>query len=191
MKPTIPVPAPIRDRWIKTYSGVHFHPLAPKAKDILIEDIAHALSNQCRFAGHTSRFYSVAEHSVNVMRWTMRLAGSKANRRLLLAALLHDASEAYLVDVPSPIKSAFTGYAEAEDRLSRMIANKFGAAYPWPELVPKADWQMLGAEADELVGGTEDWGIPVVKPALMPIGGMAPDVARSVFLTAFYNLQKF
>ncbi|MEM4379972.1 MAG: hypothetical protein QXL01_04720, partial [Thermoplasmatales archaeon] len=80
--------------WIETYSGKKFDYLAQSELDI--EDIAHALSNLCRFNGHTRVFYSVAEHSVNV--------SSMVPPELKIAALLHDAAEAYIGDVPSPLK---------------------------------------------------------------------------------------
>ena len=82
--------------WIQTMSGVIFYPLDPRPEEIRIEDIAHALSHQCRFAGHCREFYSVAEHSVRVSR--------ELPQEFMLWGLLHDASEAYLVDLPRPIK---------------------------------------------------------------------------------------
>src|ERR1017187_10636100 len=78
---------------ITTFSGIHFWPLLPNPADIRIEDIAHALSNQCRFAGHAREFYSVAEHSVRVSQL--------CPPEDALWGLLHDASEAYLTDVPA------------------------------------------------------------------------------------------
>jgi sialic acid synthase SpsE len=86
-----------------------------RGEKITIEDIAHALSNQCRFSGHVERFYSVAQHSVLV-------ASFSKNK---LAGLLHDASEAYLVDVPRPIKPEFPAYAEIEKNIMQVIAKKY------------------------------------------------------------------
>lgn len=84
--------------WIQTFTGKQFWPLTPKAEDVCIEDIAHALAFKCRFGGHCKTFYSVAEHSCRVaeiLRPEHQLIG-----------LLHDAAEAYLPDVAAPIKSA-------------------------------------------------------------------------------------
>ena len=53
--------------WIQTFTGKRMYPLDPKPEDICIEDIAHALSNICRFTGHTKKFYSVGEHSINCL----------------------------------------------------------------------------------------------------------------------------
>src|ERR1039457_118422 len=84
------------DGFIGTFSGLRFWPLDPNPEKILIDDIAHALAHQCRFGGHASRFYSVAEHSVHVSRL--------CPPEDALWGLLHDASEAYLVDLPRPLK---------------------------------------------------------------------------------------
>jgi hypothetical protein len=79
-----------RGGWIKTYSGVHFYPADPRLNDVNISDISHALSNQCRFSGHVSSFYSVSQHSVFVANI---VADQGHPREVILAALLHDASE--------------------------------------------------------------------------------------------------
>lgn len=113
---------------IQTASGIMFDPLNPKIEDIRIKDIAHALSNQCRFSGHTKRHYSVAEHSVYVSRYTR--VGNE------LAGLLHDASEAYLLDIPSPIKQApeFLFYRQAEKRLQDLIYKKYSVVPDWNDI---------------------------------------------------------
>lgn len=98
---------------IKTYSGLYMDPLNPSSRDIEIEDIAHALAMKCRFSGHTQVFYSVAEHSVLVSRIV--------DKDVALWALLHDAAEAYLADVASPIKEAFPEFQRAEDKLQECI----------------------------------------------------------------------
>ena len=128
---------------IRTYTGININILDPKAEDVCIEDIAHALSQQCRFAGHTSRFYSVAEHSL--------LCSSMAPRRHALAALLHDASEAYLVDIPTPIKRLMPEYYKAEFRLMEVIAEKFGFTYPLAAEVDLIDKQLLQIEWESLM----------------------------------------
>jgi hypothetical protein len=89
-----------RGPYIVTYTGRRFHFLDPKIDEISIEDIAHALSNVCRFTGHTKRFYSVAEHSC--------LVSALCDNRL--EGLLHDASEAYMSDLSSPLKMLVPDY---------------------------------------------------------------------------------
>lgn len=100
--------------WIHTFTGKKFFPFNPKTEDIDIVDIAHALSNKCRFNGHTNRFYSVAQHSVIVSLITDSLEG-----------LLHDAGEAYLPDVPSPIKGFLPLLVEAENNIMKCVTKKF------------------------------------------------------------------
>src|SRR4051812_44303587 len=102
---------------IQTYSGKQFFPMRPIGGDIDIEDIAHALSNQCRFSGHCQRFYSVAEHSLRV--------AELVTPQHKLWALLHDASEAYLVDLPTPIKRTLEEYRNAENRVMKAICRAF------------------------------------------------------------------
>ena len=123
---------------IGTYTGKLINVFQPDPELICIEDIAHALSQQCRFSGHTARFYSVAEHSV--------YCAAMVSGKHKLAALLHDASEAYLVDLPSPIKMAMPEYVDIEDRLMKVIAEKFGFQYPLHMEVKKADKAWLNHE---------------------------------------------
>ena len=92
---------------IQTFTGIGFDPINPDPKLIKIEDIAHALSNQCRFSGHARSFYSVAQHSAHCAE----IACLASNAPLARAMLLHDASEAYLLDMPRPLKKAFPQYA--------------------------------------------------------------------------------
>lgn len=120
---------------IRTYSGFYIDPLNPNPDAINIQDIAHALTNQCRFAGHTQRRFSVAQHSIMV-------ADSVPDKHKL-AALLHDASEAYLLDIPTPVKAQLSGYMEAEERLMQVIAKKFGFTYPLHMSIKEADKNAL------------------------------------------------
>ena len=103
---------------IRVFTGTYIDPLNPQLEDIHIEDIAHGLSMQCRFGGHTKVFYSVAQHCVEV---AMQLPDE-----LRLAALLHDASEAYLLDIPRPVKGRLTNYKTIEKKLMSVIAKRFG-----------------------------------------------------------------
>lgn len=131
---------------ILTFTGRYINPLDPDPDQIVAADIAHALSNICRYTGHTRDFYSVAQHSVMVAKMV-----PEEDR---LAALLHDASEAYLADVARPVKyqDGFREvYKEAEERLMKAIAAKFGFSYPLPQSVEEADDSILWAEMDALM----------------------------------------
>lgn len=136
--------------YIETFTGKRFRPLAPAIEDICIEDIAHALSNQCRFSGHTWRHFSVAQHSINVCAY---LRDQGFSETVQLWGLLHDASEAYLVDLPSPLKHQpeFLPYRQAEARLMKAICERFGLPDEEPAAVKDADARMLAEEAFELM----------------------------------------
>lgn len=111
----------IRD-YITTISKTHFSPSNPRIEDIKIEDIAHALSYMCRANGHFKHFYSVAQHSINCSK---EAKARGYDKKIQLACLLHDASEAYISDVTSPLKSQLPKYREIEDRLQSMIYSHF------------------------------------------------------------------
>lgn len=132
---------------ILTYTGRWINPFDPDPVVISIEDIGHALSNQCRFTGHVRKFYSVAEHSC-------RVAGLLTSAENRLYGLLHDASEAYLSDIARPVKQGLglgEAYREVEDNLNRTIAGRFGLEYPWPDEVHQADNVMLRTEQRDLM----------------------------------------
>ncbi len=137
-----------RGNWIQTYTGRQFWPLDPRPVDIDLKDIAHALSQQCRFSGHTNEFFSVAQHSANVAAYLEREGHSEATQR---CGLLHDASEAYLIDVPRPMKRLLPDYIAAEDDLQSVIAERFKISWPFPEPVHHADNVMLASEAKRLL----------------------------------------
>ncbi len=144
--------------WIQTYTGRQFWPLDPRADDIDIVDIAHHLARLCRFSGAVENFYSVAEHSWRV---AMLLQGWMCSREIVIAGLLHDAAEAYLVDVPQPIKAFMPQYIEAEHRIQRCIEERFRLACMSLEHhnVKDADIVMLATEKRDVMGpSTHSWG---------------------------------
>lgn len=166
--------------WIQTYTGRKFFPLDPVIESIDIADIAHALSMMCRYGGHCDRFYSVGEHSVLLSRCVPQ--------ELALWALLHDASEAYLVDVPSPLKPYLPGYADIERKLERAVAARFGLCWPMPEEIKFADTAIRTDEMQALMKSPpEPW--PGMLPALgleLPLWGQKQ--AKAEFLQRFYEL---
>ena len=176
---------PELEPWIETYTGKVLHFLDPRIEEIDIEDIAHSLANECRFGGHTSKFYSVAEHSI--------LVASLCPRHLQLAGLLHDASEAYIRDIASPVKQYLGGYKEIEEGLMRVIAEKFGFSWPLEREIKQADMVALKVEARNLLpskGGSWLHLYPTeydvdIKPRCFP-----PEQAKNIFLTAFNDLYR-
>lgn len=153
---------------IETLNGHFADPLDMNPDDVRIEDIAYALSMQCRFSGYTSRHYSVAEHSVYVARIVEQRVAATANPTLWRAkkmwtrqALLHDATEAYLLDMPSPLKRAFPDYRAAEKRLWEVIALKFDVPVTLHPFVKEADGRLCTTEKLTLLGPVvteQEWG---------------------------------
>ena len=113
--------------YITTFTGKHFTPLEPLEKDIDIRDIAHALSMIIRAGGHYKEFYSVAQHSLHCAYEAME---RRANPRLVLMCLLHDAAEAYIADVTRPVKKNMPEYAAAEQRILNTVYKKFLGSVP-------------------------------------------------------------
>jgi hypothetical protein len=178
--------------YIQTFGGRAYWPLDPRAEEVELEDIAHALSNQCRYSGHTRTFYSVAEHSVRVMR----LCGP--DRIIMAAALMHDAAEAYLVDLPRPLKhhsELGRAYMAAEAINHHVIMRRFGLPIGNPELdaiVADADNRLLATEVRDLMWRTakKPDGSPVWSKwldGIVPLPGTIkpwpPEMARRIFLS--------
>lgn len=153
---------------IRTYTGKYVDIFNITPDDIDIEDIAHALSHQCRFGGHIKRFYSVAEHSIKV--------AEMLSPEHKLAGLLHDASEAYFIDMPTPIKNALPHLAVIEDGIHKAIAAKFGFQYPFSDEVKAADKLMLEYE----------WENRVIQDRLI---GMTSTFAKHAFLDLIDELR--
>lgn len=127
-----------RGNWIQTYTGIKMFVMDPRPEEISIHDIAHSLSNQCRFTGHSREFYSIAQHSV--------LVSELLPAELKLVGLLHDASEAYLTDVARPVKEFLSNYKDIEDKLMQAIAQKFSFDWPSSQELKDADNAALIAE---------------------------------------------
>lgn len=110
-------------QYIVTYTKRKFNAFNPRPQDIVLEDIAHSLSMQCRFNGHCDYFYSVANHSILCAKVGEQL---KLNDDLKLMLLFHDASEAYLADIPSPVKQHMIDYKEIENNVQEAIWDALG-----------------------------------------------------------------
>lgn len=170
--------------WIETYTGRKFWPLAPRAEDVCIEDIAHALSQKCRFTGHTRTFYSVAQHSV-IVSW-------HCSDENALWGLLHDAAEAYLPDVARPIKPYLDGFREIEDRVLQAVAERFGLPWPMPFEIAEVDLRVLAAERRDVMGPSgHEWELLCgVEPADECIWEWLPHEAEATFIHAFKEIGR-
>lgn len=141
------------DSWIKTYSGRRFFPFSTEARDIEIADIAHPLSMQVRFNGHIDRLYSVGQHSINVC--------DVVSDRAKPFALMHDAPEAFIGDMASPIKWHFPKFRSLDDSIMRAIIQRFNIPVDRDifEEVKAADTWLVFQEGDRMLTNpeTEYW----------------------------------
>lgn len=174
--------------WMQTFTGEQFWPVDPLPEEICIEDIAHSLSLQCRFGGHCLRFYSVAEHSVLVSR--------ALPEPFKLWGLMHDAAEAYVLDVVRPLKPYLPGYREIEARVMNAICRRFGLSPVMPPEVKLADNRILLAERDQnMLPTSHVWGLAQatagagVGPLEVTLQFWTPDSAEVAFLNAFEALK--
>jgi hypothetical protein len=173
--------------WIQTYSGAKLFPLHPGVEDIWLLDIAHALSMLCRYNGHCLRFYSVAEHSVHIVRYLRKKGYSNS---MLARALLHDAPEYALCDITKPVKNEIVGYDEIEHRLAATIMERFGCPDTYCHFpVKAADVAIL---ADELTQNMSDppapWVYNTEKPLNIHLQYWSPLRAKYEFIKEFSRI---
>jgi len=170
---------------IQTITGSYFQFLKPEEHDYPIHEIAHSLSQLCRYTGHTQRFYSVAQHSVHVSKLVPA--------HLALLGLLHDASEAYLGDVTSPLKRLLPEYRVIEDATEAAIAKVYDLPHPMPPEIRKADLTMLLTEKRDLMLRHPDDKVHWPEyPDISPLPGVVmpwtSEFARDAFLRRYYEI---
>lgn len=168
--------------WIQTYTGLRFTPFNPNIGMINIIDIAHALSMMCRFNGHVSRFYSVAQHSV--------LVSYLCNKENRLWGLLHDAPETWTPDLSSPLKRSgkFDNFKELEKNIMKVVCEFFDLPIKEPADVKEADILMLYTEERDLFNiHRSDW--KKGNPVPLKIDPLPPQQAKDLFMKRFYELK--
>jgi uncharacterized protein len=207
MATLIEMPSTVRtnDNFIRTFTGRKFWPLDPRPHEIDVRDIAHSLSLQCRWTGHTDGFYSVAEHSIRVsleaQRMAFKLSTSRTPsvishvREIALWGLLHDAPEAYIADLARPVKH-FTAFGEIykpiERRLMDAVIERFQLIPHAPSIVKDADAVLLNSEGHDLMGveehDAEEWHVdgPRLAETIEP---MDPQFAEYEFIRRFEALM--
>lgn len=178
---------------LQTYKGETFDPASGDITRIAIFDIAHALAHLCRYCGHCQRFYSVAEHSVLVYKIIKKLWPDDLEAQW--AGLLHDATEAYLGDITTPVKILIPQFNKMESLLAKKIANKFKirSNLRIKARVRKADAIALSTEARELFTDVSTWkAIENVKPESALLDSsfpMSSKPAKDLFVTTYFGLK--
>lgn len=195
-----------KGNWMQTIGGRAFFPLDPRPEDVDIKDIAHALSHVCRFGGHCTKFYSVADHSVRVSDAIRGAGGTVAEQ---FEGLMHDAAEAYVGDMVWPLKQAtdVAGYKRVERLVEATIAERFQLPREQSAIVKKFDLVLLSTEKRDLMNdgvGREDgsrregaaareklgaWHCDVFEALPERIEPLTPEAARLRFLDVFFDLR--
>jgi hypothetical protein len=170
--------------WIQTFSRGKVHPLAPALEELRMLDVAHALSNICRFGGHTRVFYSVAEHSVRV--------AAVLPSELRLWGLLHDAAEAFVGDLVRPLKHEWPVFVEWEAEILDTILEAHGLTpCVVPPAVHAADNMLLATEFRDLfTGGAREDALDGYLEAPLPsvIQPWLPARAKQEWLLEYQKL---
>lgn len=169
--------------WLETFTSQRWEIDSPETYRYTTVELAHSLARLCRYAGHTPHLYSVAQHSLAVYTALADTEHAR-DRRLMLAALLHDASEAYLVDIPAPIKRlpGMQAYRELERRVQRAILSAFLPGdverYIDHVAITHADLAVLHREKLSILRSRLDWGtLPAAAPESIWTNGKALDTA--------------
>ena len=171
--------------WAQTYTGKQFWPLDPLAKEVDLRDIAHSLGYQCRFNGHSLQFYSVAQHSVLVSRLV--------SREQSLAALFHDAAEAYTGDLIRPLKKFLPKeFKQMESQIESVIYDAFKIKNVNEEEIKLADNIALITEMrDVMAKPPVKWNEEgLYKPHSERIIPLGPDEAGQLFIKRYNKLRK-
>ncbi len=184
-RPSPPAPGP----YLQTVSGRFVNPFDPDPEQLDPGDIARALANICRFGGHCRPFYSVAQHSVIVSELVEQRGGDLED---VFAALMHDAAEAYLGDMPHPIKHRSplgAAFKEAEDHLESVLRTRFSIKADVPE-IKRIDRALLATERRSVSGESWDWPeLEGVEALDIELVAWPPDDAERAFTARFDALQ--
>ena len=173
--------------WIETLSGRRFHFQEPDPDAMCIEDIAGAISKLCRYNGHCLRFYSVAEHCV-LLAEAAQFQGFSLQTQYDL--LMHDAAEAYLCDLPRPIKHQLAEYKAVEAKIERVMALKFCYQLDNP-VVKEWDSRIIRDERDQNMSRSgNEWATDVLEPLGVRLGFWDPTIAEAQYLSAYDRLRR-
>lgn len=178
----------------QTTSGTMIDLLDVKPKDVSLQDIAHGLSNQCRYNGHTKRFYSVAEHCVRLANISLKLHPNKPDMAMYL--LLHDASEAYVGDIVYHLKALLPHYRHIEEEIQKVIMAKYKVDHVLEDVVTSACCHALDRRIsyDEMKQLMPSLDPTFKKEGVFPLRikaklGWSPKVAKKKYLDTYIKIN--
>lgn len=168
-------PEEIRDRhakvqhpYIHTAGGGKFYPSNIQPEQFSIKAIAHGLAKECRFAGMIKGFYSVAQHCVLMRDYAA--AHNLFPLEQLIYVLLHDAAEAYIGDIATPIKATLPDFNRLEKKIMQNLMSHFGLAFPLPHGVKELDARIVVDEASQLFDDKPEWLQDFANAGIEPLG---------------------
>lgn len=180
---------------ILTFTGNYFDFTDISSNTVTIFDIAQGLSNVCRFAGQCPKFYSVAQHSVLVAKLINHSREatdlSKEERRIVVfQGLMHDATEAFLGDVTTPLKKLLAAYKALETELHADLMRRLGLPIELHALVKHYDLVALAIEQREVMKNTDEWLVlkDIRPPRDYALPVQTPEQARESFLNYYLNM---
>lgn len=177
---------------IQTYTGRLYNPWNPKPEQISLIDIAHGLSQICRFCGQSKHLWSVAQHSLLVLTI---LDDQGYDEEVQLAGLLHDAPEAYLNDLNPIIKADLPRYRQLETLAIHTIYRGLGMLPLFADhkdVVKAADLVALATERRDMMGHPHIiWSdIQNIRPLPQKLRCIDPPEAKHRFLVIADELIK-
>lgn len=173
--------------WMQTFTGKRFKPLRPDPELICIEDIAHALSMECRYGGHCIDRLSVAEHCVHICDAILAAGGTTVDA---LAGLMHDSPEAYGIrDLIRPVKKSVISYDRIEQGIWRAVCCRFTIDPDLPPIVKEFDNRILADEKAQNMAPLA-WDVEPGPPLGIKIECWAPARAEQEFLSRFHSLYQ-
>lgn len=173
--------------WIETYTGIQFYPARPRVQDVNVFDIGHALAYKCRYNGHTADYLSVAEHCVTLAMYA-RHSGLPVATQLQL--LMHDGAEAYLPDIPRPIKHLFPDIIRMEHAVDRVVRDWAGLPHDLPPEVKEFDSRVIRDERSQamLRGSGLKWKTDELEPLGVELSFWHPETAYHYFLQSYQTI---
>lgn len=179
----------MRGDWIETFTGKKFHVMDPRPDEVDVRDIAHSLSMQCRYFGHVTRFYSVAEHSILLAKAVLREISTSSSpsfeplrrtrTRIAKTALLHDASEAYTGDMARPLKNNMPAYMAVEAKIWGAIVEALGLIDPVPSIIKEFDSRIIADErAQGMAKSQNAWATDSLEPLGVELQFLDPRAAE-------------